>query len=70
MEKNIEIRTFALIVENEVFGTLTVPDSAPNHARLWAGLSSNPIVVESTGIDNVQYGWIYNGTEFLPPQGE
>ena len=63
----MEIKTFALIVGNEVFGTLTIPDSAPNYDRLWAGLASNPIVVESTGVEGVHYGWTYDGTNFIAP---
>lgn len=63
----MEIRTFAFIVEGEVIGTITIPDTAPNHDRLWAGLSSNPIVVESTTAEGVQHGWTYDGTNFIAP---
>jgi len=61
------VKTFALIVGNEVFGTLTIPDTAPNHDRLWAGLASNPVVVESTGTEGVTFGWTFDGSNFIAP---
>jgi hypothetical protein len=63
----MEIRTFAFVVNGEVIGTIMVPDTADSHQRLWAGLSSNPIVVESTATEGVQYGWTYDGTNFIAP---
>lgn len=63
----MNVKTFALIVGDEVFGTLTIPDTAPNYDRLWAGLSSDPKVVESTGTDGVSFGWIYDGSNFIAP---
>lgn len=64
----MEIKTFAFVVDEEVIGTITIPDIAPNHDRLWAGLSSNPTVVESTATEGVQYGWTYDGTNFIAPR--
>lgn len=61
------VKVFALIVGNEVFGTLTIPDTAPNYDRLWAGLSSDPIVVDSTDTEGVTFGWTYDGTKFIAP---
>ncbi len=58
------IRTFAFIVEGDVVGTITIPAEAPNAERLWAGLSSGAIVVESTSTPGVQYGWTWDGTSF------
>jgi hypothetical protein len=63
------VKTFAFIVDGDVIGTLTIPQSAVNSERLWSGLSSNPTVVESTGVDGVTHGWSYDGTNFIPPQG-
>jgi hypothetical protein len=62
------IRTFAFIVEGDVIGTITIPLEAVNSQRLWAGLSSNPIVVESTDNPDVKHGWTFDGTNFIPPQ--
>jgi hypothetical protein len=63
----METRTFAFIVNEDVIGTITVPSTAPNHERLWAGLSSNPIIVESTATQGVQHGWTYINGSFVAP---
>jgi hypothetical protein len=60
-------RSFAFIVDGEVIGTIHIPNTASNHQRLWAGLSSNPIVVESTNNYEVSYGWTWDGTNFIKP---
>lgn len=67
---DIEIRTFAFIVDGDVVGTIHIPSTSPSHQRLWAGLASNPVVVESTQDPDVQFGWTFDGTKFYPPQGE
>ena len=64
MTTEIESKTFAFIVDGDVIGTITIPSSAVNHARLWAGLSSNPTTVESTATPDVQFGWKWDGTSF------
>lgn len=69
-ENEIETRAFAFIVDGDVIGTIHVPSTSPTHQRFWAGLASNPIVVEATGIPNVQFGWTYDGENFIPPLGE
>lgn len=60
----INIRTFAFIVDGEVIGTITIPAEAPNAERLWAGLSSDPVVVESTDTPGVMHGWTWDGKSF------
>lgn len=60
-------KVFAFIVGNEVFGTLTIPDHAPNYDRLVAGLSSDPVVVDSTSTEGVTFGWTYDGNNFIAP---
>jgi hypothetical protein len=67
-ETNIKI--FAFIVDGDVVATFHIPNSAPNYERLWAGLSSNPTVVESTENPTVQFGWTYDGQNFIAPTGE
>lgn len=61
---DLETRTFAFIVDGEVIGTITIPSTSTNSSRLWAGLSSNPITVESTSTPGVQFGWKWDGTSF------
>jgi hypothetical protein len=69
MSEEIITKSFAFIVDGDVVGTIHIPSTGPNHQRLWAGLSSNPTVVESTEFPEVQFGWSYNGSTFIPPQG-
>ena len=61
------IRTFAFIVNDQVIGTITIPEAAINSQRLWEGLSSNPVVVESTANPDVTHGWTWDGTSFISP---
>jgi|NOAtaT_7_FD_contig_61_2684316_length_721_multi_2_in_0_out_0_1 hypothetical protein len=68
MTENIAVRSFAFIVDGDVIGTIHIPSTGVNHQRLWAGLSSNPIVVESTNFPDVQFGWTYDGQTFIEPQ--
>ncbi len=65
----IEIKTFAFIVDGDVVGTIHIPNTSANYERLWAGLSSNPIVVESTNTPGVQFGWTYIDGQFNSVQG-
>lgn len=68
MSSEIEIRTFAFIVDGDVVGTIHIPSTSANHERLWAGLSSGAVVVEATATAGVQFGWTYIDGEFSPPQ--
>jgi hypothetical protein len=65
-----QTKIFAFVVDGDVVATFHIPDTAPNYERLWAGLSSNPIVVESTDTPDVQFGWAYDGQNFIAPVGE
>lgn len=60
-------RVFAIVAEGDVVATIVVPETSPNHQLLWAGLSSNPIVVESTETPGVRLGWTYDGATFHAP---
>lgn len=64
------IKKYALIVDNDVFGTIKFDDD-PNHnvngPRLAAGFSSNPIVIEVDADSDIEHGWTWNGTIFNPP---
>jgi hypothetical protein len=63
----VETKTFAFVVDGEVVGTISIPSIAPNSDRIWAGLSSNPTIVESTDNPEVQFGWAYDGQSFVAP---
>ncbi len=62
------IRSFAVIVDGDVVITMHVPPTAKNYDRVTAGLSSNPIIVESTSVPGVDFGWTYDGENFIAPQ--
>lgn len=62
------IKRFAFVVDGDVVGVIHIPNTAPNYERLWAGLSSNPIVVESTINPDINYGWSYDGETFTAPE--
>ena len=66
----ISTKTFAFVVDGDVVATFHIPNSALNYERLWAGLSSNPTVVESTDNPTVQFGWKYDGENFIAPVSE
>lgn len=63
----ISSKSFAFIVGEEVIGTIHIPNTSPNYERLWAGLSSDPIVVECTSTPDVKFGWGWNGNSFVSP---
>lgn len=62
-----EVRAFAFIVDGEVVGTFHISNVSPNHERLWAGLASDPTVIECTDTPEVSYGWIHDGKSFIQP---
>jgi hypothetical protein len=62
------IRVFAFVVDGDVVATFHIPSDAPNHERLWAGLSSNPTVIDATETVGVQFGWKYDGQNFVAPE--
>jgi hypothetical protein len=58
---------FALVVEEEVFGKITLAADDPNFEIFKAGMSSNPVCIESTDYPMVDVGWTWDGSEFHPP---
>lgn len=58
---------FAAIADGEVFGKITLPADDHNFELFKAGMSSNPICIESTNFPMVEVGWTWDGTEFHPP---
>jgi len=61
------IRKFAIVVDGDVAGTIHFDEDSkePAAQRLMAALSSDPKIIESP--ENVEHGWTYDGTQFLPP---
>lgn len=70
MAEEVSFKRFAFVVDGDVIGTIHIPSTATNFERLTAGLSSNPIVVESTHEPSAQFGWTYDGANFNPPPGQ
>jgi hypothetical protein len=66
-ENNLSV--FAIVVDNDVVGTIRIPQTAPNFERLNAGLSSDPKIVECSSTPEVGFGWTFDGTSFVK-QGE
>lgn len=63
-------RKFALISGSDVFATLLFDDDPSVNntgARLAAGLSSEPIVIEVDENSEVAFGWSWDGTNFTSP---
>jgi hypothetical protein len=63
----MQTRSFAAVVDGEVVAVFHIPNVAASHERLWAGLSSNPTIIESTASPEVEFGWTYNGENFEAP---
>ena len=61
------LKTFAIVVEGDVAGTITLDDTweGENVPRLIAALESNPQILPAPL--EVQFGWTWNGTNFISP---
>ena len=70
MSKN-DIKTYAIVVDNEVAGRIMVAISGNQDAtRMAAALSSNPTIIDTTETNpEIDFGWSYDGSDFTPPQG-
>lgn len=69
MISEIDTNRYAGIVDGEVVGFMTfVKSDFPEGVfeMTEAGMSSNPIVME-TNNNKVSLGWMWNGTDFIPP---
>lgn len=67
------IKKYAMVVEGDVFGLLTLEDDGninPNGPRLAAGLSSDPKIVVVPDDSPVTHGWTWDGTNFYEPVEE
>jgi len=68
MNKN-DLKTYAIVIDNEVAGRIMVVVAGSEDAtRMAAALSSNPTIIETTEINpEIDFGWSYDGTDFIPP---
>lgn len=59
-------RHFVVVVGDSVYGSFHFPAWEKDADRIFAGFSSNPTVIET---DNplIDYGWKYDGENFIPP---
>jgi hypothetical protein len=62
---NNEFTFFAVVVDGEYTGKVGITGSG---GPIMAGMKSNPTIIEMTQeqANEVQLGWIYNGTTFAP----
>ena len=61
------LKTFAIVVEGDVAGTITLDDTweGENVPRLIAALESDPKIIFAS--EEVQFGWTWDGTNFISP---
>jgi hypothetical protein len=65
----VDTNRYAGVVENEVIGFMTfIKSDLPEgmFELTEAAMESNPIIME-TNNNEVSFGWIWNGTDFIPP---
>ena len=63
------MKTFAIIVDNEVASTLVITDeneTTDSAQRLTAALRSDFVIVETENHD-VKNGWTWDGNNFIAP---
>lgn len=61
----MDSRSFAFIVEGDVFMILTFPASSPIYNRLCNACENNPTIIETTDLDiDPKYGWAWDGINF------
>lgn len=61
---------FAFVADGEVFMTWSYDENYEQAERWTAGLSSNPTIVDVSAhpqMDELQIGWIWDGTSFSAP---
>lgn len=67
------LHKFAIVVGNDVAGTLTLNDQNPDEAtpRFIAAFNSDCRIIPMTAEqEDAQFGWTYDGTDFFPPTEE
>jgi len=60
---------FAIVVGSDVAGTVTFQEGYSDATdRMLAAYQSNPKIIP-TSDELVSFGWTFDGTNFIPPQG-
>jgi len=64
----MKIKKFAFIVDGVVKCRLSFPDNTPDAEMKTIGLKSNPLIIETTNLEEKpQVGWTWDGDQFNPP---
>jgi hypothetical protein len=63
-----EAKYFALIANDIVFRIHILSNRIPPHMPMIAAYSSNPRFVDVTDIENIEIGWVWNGSSFVPSE--
>ena len=66
-----KFKSYFLIIDGEVVWRHDIEDTVAGE-MMNAVFSSNPTIVPVTSeqANTVQYGWLWDGINFTPPQGE
>jgi hypothetical protein len=64
------IKKYPVLVEGEVFLVWVLETDGLGQDfidRVNAGMSSNPVIMDDQGIDELRIGWTFDGTDWHPP---
>lgn len=62
-------KMFAIVVNNDVAGTVSLQEGFSDTSdRIIAAYQSDPKIVPITD-ETIGFGWTFDGTNFIPPQG-
>jgi hypothetical protein len=65
----MESRSFAFIVEEDVFMTIEFNDKSPYYSLFSNTLAGNPTIVETTQLSiDPRNGWTWDGLTFSAPE--
>jgi hypothetical protein len=64
------LHRFAIVIDQDVAGTITVDDQSAveTSQRMLAALQSDPKIIPVPSGELVDYGWLWDGTNFIPPK--
>ena len=64
------IKKYPVLVEGEVFLVWVLDTDGLGQDfidRVNAGMTSNPVIMDDPGIDELRVGWTFDGTDWHPP---
>lgn len=64
------IKKYPVLVEGEVFLVWVLETDGLGQDfmdRVNAGMTSNPVIMDDPGIDELRVGWTFDGTDWHPP---